>query len=135
VTVLGIEDFYSSESPTGHTAPCKYVTKRMILRHPATALKVRFLANVQEGQSVEAFAKMSGSDENEKFDNVRYIKLTPVGNKLPGNSIDSNTFNDFEYEETLLAPFSEVAVKLVLTGNDSTKPIRVKDLQVIALDS
>lgn len=135
VTVLGIEDFYSSESPTGHTAPCKYVTKRMILRHPATALKVRFLANVQQGQSIEAFAKMSGSDENEKFDNVRYTKLTPVGNKLPGNSIDSNTFNDFEYEETLLAPFSEVAIKLVLTGNDSTKPIRVKDLQVIALDS
>lgn len=135
ISILGIEDFFSDEAPTGHTAPCKYVTKRMILRHPATALKVKFLANVQDGQTIEAFAKMSGADENRPFDEVRYIRLTPVGNKVPGNSADSKTLNDFEYEEQLLAPFTQVAIKLVLTGNDSTKPIRVRDLQVIALDS
>lgn len=135
ITILGIEDIFSDGAPVGQTAPCKYVTKRMILRHPATAIKVRFLANVQDGQRIEAYAKMSGSDDNRKFDDARYIKLSPVGNKVPGNSPDSQTLNDYEYEEELLAPFTEVAIKLVLMGNDSTKPIRVRDLQVIALDS
>jgi hypothetical protein len=135
VTIVGIEDFYSLESPVRGTSPCSYITKRMILANPCTALKVKFLANVRNDQNLQVFAKFSGLSTTESFDNARYEELTPVNGKVPAFASDDNIFHDYEYESEFLTPFTQVAIKITLQGTDSTKPIKVQDLQVIALDS
>ena len=134
ITVLGIEDFFSGETAIGATSPCNYITKRVILKNPSTALKVNFLGCIQDGQSVTVYAKLSGPDDPRTFDDIPYIEMNPLNLKLPTAASDDVTFSYYEYEERLLPQFTAFAIKLVLSGNNSSKPVKVKDLQVIALD-
>ena len=138
-------DYVDSIEPLGDNNSAIYITKKVALQNPATALKVLFDAMRPATADIKVMHKILPSASSDDFDDLGYVYFNDVGS--PDNPVSiSLTDSDFqEYEFTAgvkddgftndpLPEFIQFAIKIVLQGTDAAQVPKLKSLRVIALD-
>ena len=136
-----------SEDP--HSAV--YYSNRVVLKQPATTLKVILSAYRHESADFRVLYSLSRSDSNEVeqsfelfpgYDNListtsGFEVVDPSKNSgLPDVRVPASIKNQFlEYEFTAenLDLFNEFSIKIVMSGTNQAEPPRFKDLRIIAV--
>ena len=138
-------DFVPSTDPQGDNNSAIYITKKVALQNPATALKVLFDANRPATTDIKVMHKILPAASSDDFDDLGYVFFNDTGS--PDNPVSiSLTEGDFqEYEFTAgvkddgftndpLPDFIQFAIKIVLQGTNAAQVPKLKSLRVIALD-
>ena len=136
-------DFNPSTAPDGDNNAAIYMTRKVALENPATAIKVFFAANRHNTAEIEVFFKTLRSDDASDFDDLGYVPFNSDGSpdSTVQPSLVKSDFQQYLYtagvkdngEGVSLDEFIAFSVKIVLKGTNSAQPPRVKDLRCIAL--
>jgi len=136
-------NFNASTEPSGDNNAAIYITKKVALENPATALKVFFSGNILGSAEVEVLFKVLRSDSADDFDDIGYEFFNTTG--IPDNSVATSLattdFQQYVYSAGVkddgigdsLPEFIQFAVKIVMKGTNAAQPPRIKDLRAIAL--
>ena len=136
-------NFNASTEPEGDNNAAIYITKKVALENPATALKVFFAGNIVATSEVEVLFKILRSDSADDFDDIGYEFFNTTG--IPDNSVATSLattdFQQYVYSAGVkddgigdsLPEFIQFAVKIVMKGTNAAQPPRIKDLRAIAL--
>lgn len=141
ITILQYDRFIDELAPKNGSASSKYVTKRLTLARPSNALRVSFTAFRDVESEIELYYKLLRADDSRNFDDIEYSKAN-FNLEINGTLTDiipepSTSENDFAvYESTInnLNEFIAVAIKIVMKCDNPAKPVRIRDLSIIALD-
>ena len=136
-------DYVASTEPEGDQNAFIYITKRVALENPATALKVFFAANKHSSSDIKLLFKILRSDSSDDFNDLGYEFFNTTGttdNTTP-SSLDRNNLQQYVYTAgvtddgigTPLPEFIQFAIKIVGQGTNAAQPPRIRDLRVIAL--
>jgi hypothetical protein len=141
--VFPAENYNSSTDPIGDDNAAIYMTKKVSLENPATALKVFFSGHRHSTSTIEVYYKILRSDDASEFDDLGYVGFNTTG--LPDNTVKSSTTRDSftEYLYTAgvtddgsgspLDEFISFQIKIVMKGTNTAEPPRIKELRCIAL--
>ena len=136
-------DFNPSTSPDGDNNAAIYMTRKVALENPATAIKVFFAANRHNTADIEVYFKTLRSVDACEFDDLGYVAFNSDGS--PDDTVQPSLVkSDFQqYLYTAggtvdgigepLPEFIQFAIKIVGQGTNAAEPIRIRDLRVIAL--
>jgi len=136
-------DYNASTEPEGDNNAAIYITKKVALENPATALKVFFAGNILGTAEVEVLFKILRSDSADDFDDLGYEFFNTDGS--PDNTIATSLartdFQQYVYTAGVkddgigepLPEFIQFAIKIVGQGTNAAQPPRIRDLRVIAL--
>jgi len=141
--VFPTTDFVPSTEPGGDQNAFIYITKRVPLENPATALKVFFAAHKHSSAEIKVLFKILRSDSADDFDELGYdfFNTTGTTDSTVQSSLDDNDFQQYLYTAGVtddgigepLPEFIQFAIKIVGQGTNAAEPIRIRDLRVIAL--
>ena len=141
--VFPTTDFVASTEPEGDQNAFIYITKRVPLENPATALKVFFAARKHSSAEIKVLFKILRSDSADDFDELGYdfFNTTGTTDSTVQSSLDENDFQQYLYTAGVtddgigepLPEFIQFAIKIVGQGTNAAEPIRIRDLRVIAL--
>jgi len=128
ITIVYKPTFISDTSPVGTSSRAKYVTRKISLANPSTALLVRFAVTKPPSTVLRAFYKIQavGTDKLFQSKNFTEIDLTSINDTVDGQYVDIE-----RYLPNLVA-FNAVVVKLVLQSDSVAYYPKVKDLRIIA---
>lgn len=126
-----VVNYVSETSPVGASSLCRYITRKITIDQPATALKIMFAANRPDGSVIETYYKIQAPGSDQRFQELPWIAAT--GQVIPLTTENATTFKDYEYLNEGLTAFTSVAVKVVLKSQNSSKVPRIRDFRVIAL--
>ena len=136
-------NFNASTEPEGDNNAAIYITKKIALENPATALKVFFAGNIQGTSEVEVLFKVLRSDSADDFDDIGYefFNTTGIPDNTVATSLATTDFQQYVYSAGVkddgigdsLPEFIQFAVKIVMKGTNAAQPPRIKDLRAIAL--
>jgi hypothetical protein len=126
-----VVNYVSEIAPTGASALCRYITRKITLDQDATAIKTIFAANRPDGSTIEVYYKIQSSGSDQKFEELPWIQAT--SQVVPLTTEDTRQFKDYEYLDEGLTAFTSVAIKIVIKSQNSSKVPRIRDLRVIAL--
>ena len=136
-------DYVASTNPSGDVNEGIYITRKVALDNPATAIKVVLDMNRFPSASVKLMYKVLRSDDASDFDEIGYNFFNTDGS--PDSTVNaSSTSDDYrEYQYTAgrktdgtgepLDEFIAFAIKIVMQGTNTSEPPRIKDLRAIAL--
>ena len=128
-------DFVADTAKRGGSSPAKYITKPILLANAATALDVRITAYIHSTAEVEMFYRLSDATDARNMQEIVWTPFNSDGS--PDTAVkptdDDQTFNEYQYSDSDLTPFTAFQIKLVMKGTNSAYPPRVKDLRGIAL--
>jgi hypothetical protein len=141
ITLTQKDNFVDEVAPQGGSAAFKYVSKQLTLARQSTALKINFDATRHLSTDIEVYYKTLRTDSQTPLDDLNWTKaefnLEKGEELIPAypapNAVDTQVS---EYSATInkLAPFTGFVVKIVGKGGNSSKPPRISNLKVIALD-
>ena len=141
--VFPTTDFVASTEPEGDQNAFIYITKRVPLENPATALKVFVAARKHSSAEIKVLFKILRSDSADDFDELGYdfFNTTGTTDSTVQSSLDENDFQQYLYTAGVtddgigepLPEFIQFAIKIVGQGTNAAEPIRIRDLRVIAL--
>jgi len=141
--VFPTTDFVASTEPQGDQNAFIYITKRVPLENPATALKVFFAAHKHSSAEIKVLFKTLRSDSADDFDELGYefFNTTGTTDSTVQSSLDDNDFQQYLFTAGVtddgigepLPEFIQFAIKIVGQGTNAAEPIRIRDLRVIAL--
>ena len=136
-------DYVASTEPEGDQNAFIYITKRVALENPATALKVFFAANKHSSAELKVMFKTLRSDSSDSFDDLGYTFFNTTGTTdiVTPSSLDRDDLQQYVYTAgvtddgigTPLPEFIQFAIKIVGQGTNAAQPPRIRDLRVIAL--
>ena len=136
-------NFNASTEPEGDNNAAIYITKKIALENPATALKVFFAGNVLGTSEIEVLFKILRSDSSDDFDDLGYefFNTTGIPDNTVATSLASTDFQQYVYTAGVtddglgdsLPEFIQFAVKIVMKGTNAAQPPKIKDLRAIAL--
>ena len=136
-------NYNASTEPEGDNNAAIYITKKIALQNPATALKVFFAGNIQGTSEVEVLFKILRTDSSDDFDDIGYEFFNTDGSPddAVAKSLASTDFQDYFYSAGVkddgigdtLPEFAQFAIKLVFKGTNAAQPPRIKDFRAIAL--
>ena len=136
-------NFNASTEPEGDNNAAIYITKKVALENPATALKVFFAGNVLGTSEVEVLFKILRSDSSDDFDDLGYefFNTTGIPDNTVATSLARTDFQQYVYSAGVkddglgetLPEFIQFAIKIVMKGTNAAQPPRIKDLRAIAL--
>tara|TARA_B100001250_G_C19798980_1_gene790093 strand:- start:1094 stop:2638 length:1545 start_codon:yes stop_codon:yes gene_type:complete len=137
-------DLYDpSTDPVGDDNSAVYITRKVTLENPATAIKVFFAGHRHASSEIELYHKILRSDDASEFDDLGYEAFNSDGS--PDEAVKASTtkdnFTEYLYTAgvnddgvgTPLDEFIAFQIKIVLKGTNSAEPPRIKDLRAIAL--
>jgi hypothetical protein len=128
-------DFVEETTNTGGSAAAKYITKPVILENLATALDIRLSANIRTTSAVKMYYRTTSAEDVRLLGDVAWIAFNGDGN--PDATVppaeDDLTFREQQYSVTGVPGFTAFALKIVLTGTNSSYAPVVKDMRGIAL--
>ena len=128
-------DFVEETTNTGGSAAAKYVTKPVILENVSTSLDIRLSANIRTTSSVKMYYRVTSSEDVRLLGDVAWRAFNDDG--TPDAAVppaeDNETFREQQYSIEGLAGFTAFALKIVLTGTNSSYPPIIKDMRGIAL--
>jgi hypothetical protein len=136
-------DYASSTAPDGDNNAAIYLTKKITLENPATALKIFFAAHRHSSAEIKVYYKILRTDDASDFDDLGYTAFNSDGS-TDATTISSTTRNNFQQYVytagvtddgigTPLEDFISFQIKIVMQGTDTTNPPRIKELRCIAL--
>ncbi|SVA71939.1 uncharacterized protein METZ01_LOCUS124793, partial [marine metagenome] len=136
-------DFRASVEPDGDNNACIYLTKKVTLENPATALKVFFAGHRHSSSTIKSYYKILRTDDASEFDDLGYVAFNSDGSTdTPAqDATGRDSFTQFVYTAgvtddgigTPLDDFISFQIKIVLQGTNTAEPPRIKDLRCIAL--
>ena len=136
-------DFVASTEPEGDQNAFIYITKKVALENPATALKVFFAGHKHSSSEIKVLFKTLRSDSADDFDELGYefFNTTGTTDATTPSSLDDDDFQQYLYTAGVtddgigepLPEFIAFAIKIVGQGTNAAEPIRIRDLRVIAL--
>ena len=136
-------DFVASIEPEGDQNAFIYITKKVALENPATALKVFFAGHKHSSAEIKVLFKTLRSDSADDFDELGYefFNTTGTTDATTPSSLDDDDFQQYLYTAGVtddgigepLPEFISFAIKIVGQGTNAAEPIRIRDLRVIAL--
>ena len=137
------ETFFASTEPEGDNNAAVYITKKIALENPATALKVFFAGNKVGTSDIKVLFKILRSDSAEDFDEIGYefFNTTGLPDQTVAASLTRNDFQEYLYTAGVtddgigesLPEFIAFSIKIVLQATNAAQPPRIKDLRAIAL--
>jgi len=141
--VYPTSDYVPSTEPEGDQNAFIYITKRVALENPATALKIFFAANKHSSSDIKLLFKILRSDSSDDFNDLGYEFFNTTGTTdiITPSSLDSEDLQQYVYTAgvtddgigTPLPEFIQFAIKIVGQGTNAAQPPRIRDLRVIAL--
>ena len=136
-------DYNASTEPEGDNNAAIYITKKVALENPATALKVFFAGNILGTSDIEVLFKILRSDDSSDFDDLGYEFFNTDGSpdNAAATSLSRTDFQQYLYTAGVkddgigdsLPEFIQFAIKIVMKGSISSYPPRIRDLRGIAL--
>ena len=136
-------DYVASTEPEGDNNSAIYLTKKVTLENSATALKVLFSAHRPATSEIKLLYKILRTDDATDFDDLgyRYFNTTCIDDNDTPASADVDDFQEYIYTAgvtddgigTPLEEFISFQIKIVMQGENSSEPPRIKELRAIAL--
>jgi len=114
-----------------------YVTKRVNLENPATALDVRFAAFRDQSNDIRVLYKLYRADAPDG--DQPYILFPGYNGLLDGNpdtrvpSSNNNEYLDYKFSVNDLPEFTGFSIKVVFTGTNQAVVPKIKEFRAIAL--
>lgn len=130
-----VSNYIAETAANGGSALSKYLTRKVELNDPASALKIFALVNKPAAAGISVYYKVlpKGSDAN--FDSLAWVLAAP-DNAIP-SSENPNDYSEAEYtiDETDLSgvEFTSFAVKIVFTSTNSSAVPTCRDFRAIAI--
>jgi hypothetical protein len=136
--VGALTEYSDSKQPKGDNNTGIYITDKITLELPATALKVYFDGCVMTGASVEVMYKILRTDDNLIFDDLGWTYFNTDGSPdstVPAskNFFGEKDFKEREYSVSSLEDFISFAIKIVMKSTNSSFPPVIKAFRSIAL--
>jgi len=141
--VFPTSDYNDSTQPDGDQNAFIYMTKKVALENPATAIKVIFSAQRRNSAELKALFRTLRSDDASDFDELSYqfFNTTGTTDVAVNASVDEDDFQEYVFTAGIsddgtgepLPEFIQFAVKIVGQGTNAAQPPRIRDLRVIAL--
>ena len=135
--------FVASTEPEGDSNAAIYVTKKVILENPATAIKILLTAHRPATSDIKVLFKILGAQDSVDFDDLNYEFINTDGSpdRFVNPSLDQDDFQEYEYSAgvtddgigTPLDEFIAFSIKIVMQGTNMSEPPRLKDLRALAL--
>ena len=135
--------FVASTEPEGDNNAAIYVTKKVILANPATAIKVLLTAHRPATSEIKVLFKTLGSQDSVDFDDLDYQFFNTDGSadSFVNPSLDRDDFQEYVFSAGVtddgigdsLDEFISFSIKIVMQGTNMSQPPRLKDLRAIAL--
>jgi len=128
-------DFIDETTNTGGSAPAKYMTRPVILKNESTALDIRLSAAVRSTSEIKMYYRTTSVDDVRKLGDVAWRAFNDDGtpDSQPNPAKTDNDFREYKFSVGDLPPFTAFAIKITLTGTNSSYPPLLKDLRGIAL--
>ena len=136
-------DYNASTEPVGDNNAAIYITKKVALENPATAIKLFFAGNILNTAEIEVLFKVLRSDSADDFDDIGYefFNTTGIPDNTVATSLATTDFQQYVYTAGVtddgigdsLPEFIQFAIKIVMKGTNAAQPPRIKDLRAIAL--
>ena len=136
-------DWNSSLDPIGDDNAAIYLTKKISLENPATAIKVFFAGHRHSSADIEVYYKILRSDDASEFDDLSYVAFNGTGgpDQHTNASTTKQSFTEYLYsagvsddgDGTPLDEFISFQIKIVMKGTNTAEPPRIKELRAIAL--
>jgi hypothetical protein len=128
-------DFVEETTNTGGSAAAKYITKPVILENVSTSLDVRLSANIRSTSAVKMYYRVTSAEDVRLLGDVAWTAFNDDGS--PDATVppaeDDLTFREQQYSVSDVPGFTAFALKIVLTGTNSSYAPVVKDMRGIAL--
>jgi hypothetical protein len=142
---------YNGENKkTGGNAATRYMTRRVTLADGFDSgdLRVYLTAYKPSGTEIYVYYKILSGSDSDVFDNKSYQLMTQLGNVnfasankrdyrelsfAPGVSSVANNSVNYISSSTAFNTFKTFAIKIVMSGTDTTDVPKVRDLRAIAL--
>ena len=141
--VFPTTDYRDSTQPDGDQNAFIYMTKKVALENPATAIKLIFSAHRRNSAEIKALFRTLRSDDASDFDELGYqfFNTTGTTDVAVNASVDDDDFQEYVFTAGItddgtgepLPEFIQFAVKVVGQGTNAAQPPRIKDLRLIAL--
>ena len=135
--------FVASTEPEGDNNAAIYVTKKVILANPATAIKVLLTSHRPATSEIKVLFKTLGAQDSVDFDDLDYEFFNTDGSAddFVNPSLDRDDFQEYVFSAgvtddgigTELEEFISFSIKIVMQGTNMSQPPRIKDLRAIAL--
>ena len=135
--ITSAADVYPASSYNDMTSPDKdsseaiYMTKRVQLESPATAINVYFDAVVNASANIKVLYKILRSDDTVDFDEIQWTEF-PAG-ALPPKVTDRTSFLEYKYDVEGLQEFIGYSIKIKMDGTNGCEVPLIKNLRAIAL--
>ncbi len=136
-------EYNASTEPDGDQNSFIYITKKVAIENPATALKVFFAGHRHSSSEIKVLFKILRSDSADDFEEIGYefFNTTGTTDVTTPSSLDDGDFQQYLYTAGVtddgigepLPEFIAFAIKIVGQGTNAAEPIRIRDLRVIAL--
>ena len=144
--------YNGEDTKSGGNAKARYITRKVTLADGFDSgdLRVYLTGYKPSGSNIYVYAKMLSKSDPDNFDDKNWQLLTELGNSgfvslnandyreltfAPGINGAANNSITYTSGSTAYTTFRTFAIKIVMTGSDSTNVPKVRDLRVIALPS
>ena len=128
-------DFKEETTTSGGSAAAKYITKPVILENESTALDIRLSANIRTSSAVKMYYRTTSAEDVRKLGDVAWTAFNSDG--TPDTAVapaeDDLTLKEQKYSASDIPGFTAFALKIVMTGTNSSYPPVIKDMRGIAL--
>ena len=115
-SVYPTTDFVSAPTePDGDSTETVYVTRKVTLKNPATALKVLHTAVRFANAEIQLMFKILRSDDESDFDELgfRFFNTNGGADVVTNDSTTDDDHIEYEYTEDDLEEFTAFAIKIV----------------------
>jgi hypothetical protein len=130
-TVIQLHRFISELAPMGGSASAKYITKRIVLAAPATALQMLTGVYRPTTGNVKFYYKLLRADDNSIFDNLPWVEAPLDISVSPAT--DASDYREYSCTVGNLADYVSLACKVVMVGSDPSNVSRLRDFRGISL--
>ena len=136
-------DYSASTEPDGDNNAAIYISKRVTLENPATALKIFFSAYRHSTAEIKVLYKILRTDDASDFDELgwTYFNTTGLPDVGTASSLERGDLNEYLFTAgvtddgigTALDEFIGFSIKIVMQGTNSAEAPYLKDYRAIAL--
>ena len=142
--------YNGEDNKSGGPAAVRYITRRVTLADGFDSgdLRVYLTAYKPTGSDIRVYYKLLSTSDPDEFDNKNYQLMTKINNSdfvsvgpsdyrevvyAPGTNGFANNSISYTSGSTAFNSFRTFAIKIVLSGTDTTDVPKVRDFRAIAL--
>ena len=129
----GTQTIALTKNPDGESNAMTYITKRVDLKNPATAIKLFLDGFSPINTDIKVMFKTLKNDEATPFDDVGFEFFNTDGSPDIVVDKDGKNFKEYEFSVDNLAEFSAFSIKIVGQANNTSVVPLVQNLRAIAL--